>query len=108
MFGDIMEKIICCLLPMTLLLKFFIKKEDKIINYVLKYFSLCFINNILCMLILRLYFKNVLYLSTEINFILKYSLMAIVIGIMMTVVYRITSNLIEIKLEVKNGKKRKN
>lgn len=97
----------CLIMPMALLFNFFITKKESVLEYIRKYLSLCFINNLLCYILLAIYSKNTFEFKETYAFYIKYSLLSLGIGILMIIVYKIFKNFVEVKLEVVNEKSKK-
>lgn len=97
-----MLKIICPFLSIVLLLKLFITKKENISKILIKYFILCFINHLLCLIILY----NVLPKLSLFKIMLhpiNYLLFSLGIGLLMALIYNIPN--IKIKVEPYKSKK---
>lgn len=89
-------------MPMLLLAKFYVNKNDKLRNIFYKYFSFTFVNNLLCWVAIKIYYKNSNELKLGLDFAIKYSILALVIGVIIIIMYHVVKNYFSVKLEVKN------
>lgn len=101
-----MEKFVYLFLPMALLFKLFINKKESNLDLVIKYFSLCFINNLICALFIFAYYRKIKVFDVTIAFFIKYSLLSLGVGIVMAIIYNLFKNFIKVKFEVVNEKRK--
>lgn len=101
-----MEKILYFFLPMALVFKLFMTKKESNFELFIKYLGLCFINNLICAILILLYFPRVKLFDETIEFFIKYSLTSLGIGILMALVYRLFKNFWQVKFEVVNENKK--
>ncbi|MGM9835067.1 MAG: hypothetical protein ACI31M_04755 [Bacilli bacterium] len=102
-----MEKIAYFLLPVAVVFKLFITKKETVFELVRKYLSVCFINNLICAILTRIYFPRVKDFDVTIDFFIKYSLLSVGIGLLMGIAYKLFRNFWKVKFEVvyEKGKK---
>lgn len=68
-------------------------------------FFCCFITNIICILFLLRYY-TVAAFAIKLNFIIKYSLIALLTNIILVIAYKVISNFIQVKIETKRSSKK--
>ena len=100
-------EIIYFLLPMSVVFKLFITKKETSLELVRKYLSVCFINNLICAILTQIYCPRVRSFGTKIEFFILYSLLAVVVGLLMGIAYKLFKNFWKVKFEVVHEKKSK-
>ena len=100
-----MERFIYLMLPSIFFVKYYLSDKSTTIDFIVTYFKLCFITNIICILFLLRYY-TVAAFAIKLNFIIKYSLIALLTNIILVIAYKVISNFIQVKIETKRSSKK--
>lgn len=110
-----MEKFIYLILPVFLFINFFINDNDKNIDIIIKGAKLCLVINLICLIVTKYIFDET-FINNDILFIIKYCCLSIVVGFVLSIVYKALKNSVSVRMEVvcneevknKNEKKKTN
>lgn len=93
------------MLPSIFFVRYYLNDKFTALEFIVTYFKLCFITNITCILFLIRYY-TISAFSVKINFIVKYSLLALLINFILVIAYKVISNFIQVKIETKRSSKK--
>ena len=94
-----MEKLIYIFMPMALLYKLFGKKKESFFESIIRYLSLCLIDNLICIFLLRKVW-HMLDFGVGLKYVFNYSLLGLFIGFILAIIHNFLINKFDIKFEV--------
>ncbi len=94
-----MEKLIYIFMPMALLYKLFGKKKETIFESIIRYLSLCLIDNLICIFLLRKAWE-MLDFGVGLKYVFNYSILGLFVGLILAIIHNFVINKFDIKFEV--------